>query len=122
VFDCDELEDLLFAKDEDLDYSLDDCWNDPEADSMIHSVDNMPSGGAVTGSENITGAFDTYGYFETPVFNVTDQYNAVEDATVTIVVGVVLPPITMWLEMESNWERENIFAANESFFRQAVGQ
>ena len=121
VFLCIDTEDLLFAKDETNAFPLDDCFNDPEGDSVSYTVDDMPSGGTLTSNETITGAFDTYGYFHDPIVHAIDQYNEEVEENVIIVVGVRLPEITQWLEQPDMWHTDSMFAVQDSFFHQAMG-
>jgi hypothetical protein len=119
---CDDIEDLIFEKDADVNYPLDSCWNDPEADSQTHAVTNMPPGGSLSASELIIGAFTTYGNYNTVDFTVYDAYNASNTADVTIYVGLILPDIDAWLLDELLWKERSIFADEDSFFNQAMGR
>lgn len=100
---------FLFEKGATLNIVLDNVWDDAESDSLTHAASNIPAGGSLTGSETITGAFTTFGYYDTVDLTATDACGDQSEQTVEIVVGLRLPDVTSWLLDESLWKNRSIF-------------
>lgn len=102
----------LFTKDAALSFPLDGEWLDMEADAMTHAVANMPSGGSLTSSETITGAFSACGTFNTVQFTATDTYGEDTAQTVTIEVGAIVPDVLDEAEADGVTDIEALCSLN----------